>query len=72
MILACAERCCAPDQKTRASEAPEGGYFKQAYRSDTIVNVEGCGGPRNIATAIYYMLISSEFSAFHRIRSDEI
>jgi predicted cupin superfamily sugar epimerase len=51
---------------------PEGGYFKQTYRSDIMVNVEGFDGPRNIATAIYYMLAGGQFSAFHRIRSDEI
>lgn len=51
---------------------PEGGYFRQTYRSDTIVNIEGYDGSRNIATAIYYMLAGSEFAAFHRIRSDEI
>ncbi len=51
---------------------PEGGYFKQTYRSDIMVNVEGFDGLRNIATAIYYMLAGGQFSAFHRIRSDEI
>jgi uncharacterized protein len=59
-------------KKLRLEEHPEGGYFKQTYRSDTIVNVEGYGGPRNIATAIYYMLVGCQFSALHRIRSDEI
>lgn len=59
-------------KKLGLEEHPEGGYFKQAYRSETIVNVEGYGGPRNIATAIYYMLVGFQFSAFHRIRSDEI
>ena len=59
-------------KKLGLEEHPEGGYFKQTYRSDTIVNVEGYGGPRNISTAIYYMLVGGQFSAFHRIRSDEI
>lgn len=49
-----------------------GGYFKQTYRSDTIVNIEGYDGQRNISTAIYYMLVGEQFSAFHMIRSDEI
>jgi uncharacterized protein len=59
-------------KKLRLEKHPEGGYFKQTYRSDTIVNVKGYDGPRNIATAIYYMLVGSEFSAFHRLRSDEV
>lgn len=59
-------------KKLGLEEHPEGGYFKQTYRSDTIVNVEGYDGPRNISTAIYYLLAGRQFSAFHRIRSDEI
>jgi uncharacterized protein len=51
---------------------PEGGYFKQTYTADTIVNVAGYGGARHISTAIYYMLSDDQFSAFHRIRSDEL
>jgi hypothetical protein len=59
-------------KKLGLEKHPEGGYFKQTYRSDTIVIVEGYDGPRNISTAIYYMLLGGQFSAFHRIKSDEI
>lgn len=59
-------------KKLGLEEHPEGGYFKQTYRSGTMVNVEGYDGPRNIATAIYYMLAGNQFSAFHMINSDEI
>lgn len=59
-------------KKLGLEKHPEGGYFRQTYRSDTIVNIEGYEGPRNISTAIYYMLAGGQFSAFHRIRSDEI
>jgi uncharacterized protein len=51
---------------------PEGGYFKQTYTADTIVNVAGYVGPRHISTAIYYLLSDDQFSAFHRVRSDEL
>ena len=59
-------------RKLGLEKHPEGGHFKQTYRSVAIVNVEGYDGQRNIATAIYYLLSGSEFSAFHRIKSDEI
>jgi len=59
-------------KKLELEKHPEGGYFRQTYRSDTTVNVKGYGCPRNISTAIYYMLVGGQFSAFHRIRSDEI
>lgn len=59
-------------KKLELEKHSEGGYFKQTYRSETIVNIEGYDGQRNISTAIYYMLIGEQFSAFHRIKSDEI
>lgn len=59
-------------RKLGLEQHPEGGYFKQTYRSDRIIDIEGYDGPRNIATAIYYMLVGNDFSAFHRITSDEI
>jgi predicted cupin superfamily sugar epimerase len=51
---------------------PEGGHFRQTYESDLQVSIEGYGGPRRAGTAIYYLLDGNEFSAFHRIKSDEI
>jgi predicted cupin superfamily sugar epimerase len=59
-------------KKLRLEKHPEGGYYKQTYRSDKIANVEGHDGPRSISTAIYYLLAGKEFSAFHRLRSDEV
>jgi len=55
---------------------PEGGWFNEPYRSEEIIKTEnlpqGFEGDRNISTAIYYLLESPDFSAFHRIKSDEI
>lgn len=55
---------------------PEGGYFKEVYRSETIIP-QSClpdrfSGYRNHATSIYFLLSSNNFSAFHRIKQDEI
>jgi uncharacterized protein len=51
----------------------EGGYYKETYRSDkTIVLQSEIDGERSISTSIYYLLDGSEFSAFHRLKSDEI
>ena len=54
---------------------PEGGYFKEVYRSNEVINIKGLPDRytsfRNFATAIYFLLRSDEFSAFHRLRSDE-
>ncbi|MBD8488903.1 cupin domain-containing protein [Echinicola sp. CAU 1574] len=54
---------------------PEGGYFKEVYRSmgkiDSANLPEGMEGKRNYATSIYFLLTSDTFSAFHRIKQDE-
>ena len=54
---------------------PEGGYFKEVYRSDEIHEKHALagryGGDRNYATSIYFLLEGHEFSSFHRIQSDE-
>lgn len=44
----------------------EGGAFFETYRSPLIT------GNRNASTGIYFLLENSDFSAFHRIRSDEM
>ncbi len=55
---------------------PEGGYFRQTYRSDLVLAhetlPEGFSGKRRAATAIYFLLEGENFSAFHRLRSDEV
>ena len=49
---------------------PEGGYYRETYRANIAVDVDGRIRPAS--TAIYYLLEERDMSAFHRIRSDEI
>lgn len=49
---------------------PEGGYFRETYRSSVVF--ETPSGKRNSSTAIYFLLLKGNFSAFHRITSDEV
>ena len=51
---------------------PEGGYYKETYRSDEKVNLNEFDGERNLSTAIFFLLEEGNFSAFHRIKSDEM
>jgi hypothetical protein len=55
---------------------PEGGYFKETHRSIGEITEENLGanfkGSRNYSTTIYFLLTSDNFSAFHRIKQDEI
>lgn len=57
-------------QKLQLQPHPEGGFYKETYRSDqTLLNKEG--QIRNVSTAIYYLLENEDKSHFHRIKSDE-
>lgn len=51
---------------------PEGGHFREHYRSDELADFAGFSGPRSVCTSIYFLLKKGEFSALHRIKSDEI
>ena len=55
---------------------PEGGYFKETYRSSGVIQTESLNAEyssaRNYSTCIYFLLTSDSFSAFHRIKQDEI
>src|SRR5579871_325621 len=62
-------------KKLRLELHPEGGYFRQTYKSELILAHEalpGFGGSRAASTAIYFLLEGHNFSAFHRLRSDEM
>ncbi|HYM05696.1 MAG TPA: cupin domain-containing protein [Terriglobales bacterium] len=55
---------------------PEGGYYRETYRSELSIVREALPpqftGPRLVSTAIYFLLQDGNFSAFHRLRSDEL
>jgi len=51
---------------------PEGGWFRETFRSNTSINPDGYAGPRAAATAIYFVLHPGERSAWHVVRSDEL
>ena len=55
---------------------PEGGFFRETYRSRWHVSEEylpeGTHGSRSIATAIYFLITPDTFSALHRMPGTEI
>lgn len=63
-------------EKLRLEPHPEGGYFRLTYRSDVMIARDalppGFGGARAASTSIYFLLEGENFSAFHRLRSDEV
>lgn len=55
---------------------PEGGFFKEVYRSGDIINNRGLpdkyDSERTAGTSIYFLLKGSQFSSWHKLKSDEI
>jgi uncharacterized protein len=51
---------------------PEGGWYRETYRSAHNVTPDGYDGERATATAIYFLLNPGEESAWHMVKSDEI
>jgi predicted cupin superfamily sugar epimerase len=54
------------------SKHDEGGYFRQTYKSDLIVQPEKESYTRSSATHIYYFLSKGMYSKFHKVKHDEI
>ena len=49
---------------------PEGGFYREVHRSQQVLSLPG--GARAACTAIHYVLPPGEFSALHRVTSDEV
>jgi len=63
-------------EKLRLEAHPEGGHYRQTYKAGLVLARESLPreftGARAASTAIYFLLEGEEFSAFHRLRSDEV
>lgn len=49
---------------------PEGGWYRETYRSAQRVTTER-GTVRSATTSIYFLIAAPVFSSFHRLNSDE-
>ena len=62
-------------QKYHLAPHPEGGWYTQTYKSNEQIAADALpnrfGANRAFSTAIYFLLEQGNFSAFHRIKSDE-
>jgi len=63
-------------EKLQLQPHPEGGYYRETYRSIESITRQNLpsrfSGDRAFTTAIYYLLQGNDFSAFHRIKQDEM
>lgn len=51
---------------------PEGGWYREVFRSDKQVSRLNETASKNACTSIYYLLENDDYSGFHRIASDEL
>jgi len=63
-------------KKLELSKHPEGGYYKEVYRSVETLEKQCLPdrfkNKRCFATSIYFLIESGDYSRFHRIKSDEL
>jgi predicted cupin superfamily sugar epimerase len=51
---------------------PEGGWFREVFRSQWTVRPDDRRAQRSAVTTIYYLLADGGFSRWHRVASDEV
>jgi predicted cupin superfamily sugar epimerase len=51
---------------------PEGGYYREVFRSPRMVRASDSAVERAAITTIYFLLVAGQHSRWHRIRSDEV
>ena len=56
----------------KLSPHPEGGYYREVYRSESKLISPVNGEMRNSLTDIYFLLVSGQISRLHRVVHDEI
>jgi predicted cupin superfamily sugar epimerase len=56
----------------RLQPHPEGGFYREIFRSQTAVTPTDDRGPRASLTTIYFLLTAETVSRWHRVSSDEV
>jgi uncharacterized protein len=59
-------------QQLRLEPHPEGGFFRQLFRSSDAVTPADGRGTRTALTTIYFLLPRNDVSRWHRVASDEV
>ena len=66
------QRAAELEQKLGLAPHPEGGLFREVYRSETPVYPADGRGSRPAITGIYFLLPAGAISRWHRVQSDEL
>lgn len=66
------ERVSALIRELGLEAHPEGGFYREVYRSSSSVVPPDGRGPRPAVTTIYFLLPGGSISRWHRVLSDEV
>lgn len=66
------ERALLLVRELQLAPHPEGGLYRQLYRSASVVQPVDGRPARASLTTIYFLLQAGQHSAWHRVRSDEV
>jgi uncharacterized protein len=62
--------------KLQLIKHPEGGYYREVYRSNEFIHKKNLphrySSFRSFSSSIFFLLERTDYSAFHRLKSDEI
>jgi len=58
-------------RRLRLEPHPEGGFYREVFRSALRVQPEDARPPRSALTLIYFLLVDGGCSRWHRVTSDE-
>ncbi len=59
-------------ERLRLEPHPEGGYFREVFRSPHVLQTGDKRQERKAVTTIYYLLTKGEHSSWHLVTSDEV
>ena len=65
-------RAAALIEALRLEPHPEGGYYRELFRSRRMVRTDDGRSERWATTTIYYLLTAGQQSRLHRVASDEV
>lgn len=66
------EKAAALIQRLKLEPHPEGGHYREIWRSANMVQPDDGRDERRAVTTIYFLLAAGEHSRWHRVRSDEV
>lgn len=65
-------RVVALIEKLGLEPHPEGGFYREVFRSDATVHPDDGRPARSALTSIYFLLPGGAYSRWHRVTSDEV